>query len=103
MKFIFGYNSHDFTVSIMVFFLHRQPLRPMRPKNLWIGEIAADACAAVFSTQIGGFIRAKNSDCRWFSGKYSHADFLQFHIELDPDLQKAITCMETLTHMGILH
>ena len=101
MKFILGYNSNDFTVSIMV--SHRQPLRPMRPKNLWIGEIAADACAAGFPTQIGDFIRAKNRDCRWFSQKYSHADFLQLHIDLDPDLQKAITCMETLAHMGILH
>ena len=84
-------------------FSHLQPLRPMRPKNLWIGEVAADACAAGSSTQIGGFIRAKNGDCRWFSEKYSHADFLELHIDLDPDRQKAITCMETLAQLGILH
>ena len=84
-------------------FLHLQPLRPMRPKQFWTGEVAADACAAGPSTQIGGFIRAENGDCRWFSEKYSHEDFTNLKIDLDPDLQKSITCMETLAQLGILH
>ena len=31
-------------------FLHLQPLRLMRPKQFWTGEVAADACAAGPST-----------------------------------------------------
>ena len=28
---------------------------------------------------------------------------MDLHIDLDPDLQKSITCMETLAQLGILH
>ena len=35
-----------------------------------------------------------------FLKKYSHADFMEIKLDLDPDLQKSITCMETLAQLG---
>ena len=84
-------------------FLHLQPLRPMRPKHFWSGEAAADACAAGPSTQIGGFVRDSSGNCKWFSEKESHSDFINLKIDLDSDLQKSITCMETSAQLGIPH
>ena len=84
-------------------FLHLQPLRPMRPKHFWSGESAADACAAGPSTQIGGSTRDSSGNCKWFSEKCSHSDFPNLKIDLVSDLQKWITCMETLAQLGILH
>ena len=71
--------------------------------DFWSGEAAADACAAGPSTQIGGFIRDSSGKCKWFSEKFSHSDFQNLKIDLVSDLQKSITCMDTLAQLGILH
>ena len=38
-----------------------------------------------------------------FPKKQSHSDFINLKIDLDSDLQKSITGMETLAQLGILH
>ena len=95
------------TIRILKLYQHSfsclHPIRPMRHKHLWQGEVAADACASGDTAQIGGFIRTTSGQCKWFSERFHHADFTSLGIELDPNLQKSITCMETLAQIAILY
>ena len=77
------------------------PLRPMTPKPYWHGEAAADACASGTSCQIGGFIRT-SSGVSWFSEQFTLSDFEQLGLKLSEDLQRHITCFETLAQIGLL-
>jgi len=63
---------------------------------------AADACASGDSTQIGGYVQSEDGQCKWFSLKLHHNDFAEMGICLEADLQRSITCMETLAQIGIL-
>ena len=78
------------------------PFVLLRPKKVWQGLAAADAFAAGEKCGIGGFIRSPNGDTHWFSERYTLQDFIALKIELDKDLQKSITSMETLAQMAIM-
>ena len=73
----------------------------MWPKPNFVGELAADACAAGSSCQIGGYI-STSSHTRWFSEKFSYADFCTLEIPVSTDMQKNIACYETLAQIAIL-
>ena len=74
----------------------------LRPKKVWQGLAAADAFAAGDKCGIGGFIRSPNGDTHWFSERYTLQDFIALNVELDKDLQKSITSMETLAQIAIM-
>lgn len=77
------------------------PLKPLTPKPYWYGEAAADACASGTTCQIGGFLRTPSQTC-WFSEKFVLADFERLGLQLSEDLQRHITCFETLAQIGLL-
>ena len=78
------------------------PVKPLRPKGYWHWHAAADAMAAGGVSQIGGFVDDSSGRCMWFSEKFSLADFESVGLALKPDLQKNITCLETLAQMALL-
>ena len=79
------------------------PLKPMTPKKYWDGEAAADACAAGSTCQIGGFVKSALGRIYWFSEVYSHSDFKQLDIELNPEMQRSISAFETLAQIALLY
>ena len=81
---------------------HHSPLRPLRPKAYWSGHAAADACASGSSCQIGGFIHHSSGAIFCFAEKFASHDFDSFHVGLDSDLQRNITCFETLAQMALI-
>ena len=74
----------------------------LRPKKVWQGLAAADAFAAGDLCGIGGFIRSPSGTTHWFSERYTGQQFAALNIELESDLQKSITSMETLAQIAIL-
>ena len=74
----------------------------LRPKQLWTGECAADACAHGDTCQIGGFIRFPSGTAVWFSETFSYAKFESMHIPVSKEMQKCIACFETLAQIAIL-
>ena len=78
------------------------PLRPLTPKRYWKGECAADACAAGGTCQIGGFLRYNNQQF-WFSDIFTISDFTALGLQLSDELQRYITCFETLAQIAILY
>ena len=77
------------------------PMRPLTPKRYWDGECAADACAAGSTCQIGGFLKY-NSMQLWFSEKFEVSDFVSLGLQGSQDLQRHITCFETLAQIALL-
>ena len=73
----------------------------MWPKPNFVGELAADACASGSYCQIGGYI-SNSTQTRWFSEKFSHADFCTLDIPVAREMQKDIACYETLAQTAIL-
>ena len=73
----------------------------LRPKQLWTGECAADACAHGNTCQIGGFIRFPSGTTVWFSEKFSYADFAALEILVSKEMQRCIACFETLAQSAI--
>lgn len=71
----------------------------LRPKGLWTGECAADACAHSDVTQIGGFVRFPHGITRWFCEKFSYSDFVALNIPVTQDMQK---CIASFAQMAIL-
>ena len=67
----------------------------MWPKPNFMGDLAADACAS------GGYI-SNPTQTRWFSEKFSHADFCTLDIPVSREMQKDIACYETLAQIAIL-
>ena len=78
------------------------PLRPMQRKRYWHGAAAADACASGSACQIGGFIRSSDGNTLWFSERFEHTDFPLDKVPLEPEMQKHITCFETLAQIALL-
>ena len=78
------------------------PLRPMQRKRYWQGTAAADACASGNMCQIGGFIRATDGRTLWFSERFEQTDFPLNEVPLEPEMQKHITCFETLAQIALL-
>lgn len=78
-----------------------RPLRTLRPKPYWSGRAAADAMASGPRCQIGGFVTDSNGCSKWFSEIFTHADFQAIHLVLPEDLQKSITCLETLAQIAL--
>ena len=78
------------------------PFVLLRPKRIWQGLAAADAFAAGDTCGIGGFIRSPTGETHWFSERYTLQDFIALKIDLDSDLQKSITSMETLAQIAIM-
>lgn len=79
-----------------------QPIRSLRPRPYWPGRAAADAMASGHISQIGGFVTNSDGQSKWFSEKFTHDDFKSIHLDLKPDLQKSITCLETLAQIALL-
>ncbi len=77
------------------------PVRPLMPKRYWGGECAADACAAGETCQIGGFLRYDGMKI-WFSEKFTFVDFTNLGLTVSCDLQRHITCFETLAQIALL-
>ena len=77
------------------------PVRPLMPKKYWTGECAADACAAGETCQIGGFLRYDQKNI-WFSEKFTFLDFTNLGLAVSKDLQRHITCFETLAQLALL-
>ena len=71
-------------------------------EKVWQGLAAADAFAAGDICGIGGFIRSPSGETHWFSERYSRQQFCDLNIDLETDLQKSITSMETLAQIAIL-
>ena len=82
--------------------LSNSPYMLLRPKRVWQGLAAADAFAAGELCGIGGFIRTPSGDTHWFSERYTSQQFTDLSIDLESDLQKSITSMETLAQIAIL-
>ena len=78
------------------------PYMLLRPKKVWQGLAAADAFAAGDLCGIGGFIRSPSGETHWFSERFSGQHFADLNIDLESDLQKSITSMETLAQIAIL-
>ena len=78
------------------------PVRSLRPRPYWLGQAAADAMASGTRCQIGGFVTTQFGQSKWFSEVFSHEDFSSIQLELKPDLQKSITCLETLAQIALL-
>ncbi|CAK9114856.1 unnamed protein product [Durusdinium trenchii] len=53
-------------------------------------------------SQIGGFITDPTGRSFWFSELFLWDDFQALHLDLKPDLQKSITCLETLAQIALL-
>ena len=51
---------------------------------------------------LGSFIRSPSGETHWFSERYTGQQFADLNIDLDSDLQKSITSMETLAQIAIL-
>ena len=79
------------------------PVRSMFPKPLWHGEAAADACASGNECQIGGFVHTPDGQTKWFSERFNKLDFDTQKIPVQSDLQRNITCLETLAQMALLY
>ena len=79
-----------------------QPVRPLRPRPYWPGQAAADAMASGDHCQIGGFVVDPQGHSKWFSEKFTHEDFESINLVLPPDLQRSITCLETLAQIALL-
>lgn len=74
----------------------------LRPKPLWTGYCAADACAFSDVCQIGGFINFPSGTTVWFSEKFTYDDFKALDIPVTQEMQKCIASFETLAQMAIL-
>ena len=77
------------------------PMGPLTPKRYSNGECAADACAAGSTCQIGGFLQYNHSKF-WFAEKFGVSDFEQLGLQVSQDLQRHITCFETLAQIALL-
>ena len=75
----------------------------LRPKQLWVGECAADAMASSSICQIGGFIRFPSGTTIWFSERFSFDDFNSLDIPVTREMQKCIASFETLAQIAILY
>ena len=82
---------------------YSSPVISMNPKPPWTGEAAADACADKDKCQIGGFLKFSNGDIRWFSEQWEFKDFHTLDIPVSTDMQKDISCYETLAQIGLLY
>lgn len=78
------------------------PVRTLRPRTYWPGRAAADAMAAGTQCQIGGFVTDPQRRSKWFSEKFTLQDFTSIGLALPEDLQKSITCLETLAQIALL-
>ena len=78
------------------------PLRPLRPKQYWPGQAAADACASGQTCQIGGFVSHPNGQVAWFSEEYWHSDFEALGLSLNPEMQRSISSFEALAQLALL-
>ena len=74
----------------------------LRPKKMWQGLAAADAFAAGDTCGIGGIIRSPTGVTHWFSERFNRQHFVDLEIDLETDLQKSMTSMETLAQIAIL-
>ena len=79
------------------------PLVSMNPKPIWPGDAAADACAHGDTCQVGGFLRFPDGTTHWFSQQWSYKDFQSLQIPVKENMQKDISCYETLAQMCLLH
>jgi len=77
--------------------------KTLRPRHLWTGECAADACAFSDICQIGGFIRFPSGTTVWFSEKFCYEDFSSLQIPVTQEMQKCIASLETLAQIAILY
>ena len=78
------------------------PYMLLRPKKVWQGLVAADAFAAGDLCGIGGFVRSPSGETHWFSERCTRQQFADLNIDLESDLQKSITSVETLAQIAIL-
>lgn len=78
------------------------PAMSMYPKPVWQGEAAADACAHSNRCQVGGFLRFMDGSLRWFSQAWHPEDFTDLGVPVSTDMQKDISCYETLAQMCLL-
>jgi hypothetical protein len=78
------------------------PMKPLTPKQYWSGTAAADACASGTTCEIGGFVTSVTGKSYWFSEIYSHSDFKDLGVELDPEMQRSISSFETLAQIALL-
>ena len=58
-------------------------------------------CAAGSTCQIGGFLR-QNDKRMWFSEQFGVSDFENLGLQVTQDLQRHITCFETLAQIALL-
>ena len=77
-------------------------MKCLRPKPLWSGQCAADACAFSDICQIGGFIKFPSGNTVWFSEKFTYDDFKTLDIPVTKEMQKCIASFETLAQIAIL-
>ena len=77
-------------------------MKPLTPKQYWSGTAAADACASGTTCEIGGFVTSVTGKSYWFSEIYSHSDFKDLGVELDPEMQRSISSFETLAQIALL-
>ena len=94
-----SFHSHRILQLYKQWLSNSAPYMLLRPKKVWQGLAAADAFAARDLCGIGGFIRSPSGDTHWFSERYTGQQFAALNIELDCDLQKSITSMETLAQI----
>ena len=78
------------------------PMKPLTPKQYWGGTAAADACSSGTTCEIGGFVTSPTGQTYWFSEIYSHSDFNDLGVELDPEMQRSISSFETLAQIALL-
>ena len=94
--------SRRIIASFQAWFSSLQPIRVLRPRTYWPGTAAADAMAHGDICQIGGFVEHNSARRVWFSESFTLSDFHSLHIDLKPDLQKRITCLETLAQIALI-
>ena len=94
------------TERILRMYLHwvqlSSPMKCLRPRPLWQGQAAADACANSDFCQIGGFIFMPSGRKIWFSERFVFADFDALNIPVSQDLQRDISSYECLAQIAIL-
>ena len=78
------------------------PYMLLRPKKMWQRLAAADAFGAGDTCGIGGIIRSPTGVTHWFSERFNRHHYVDLEIDLETDLQKSITSMETLAQIAIL-
>ena len=95
-------SSRRIIALFQAWFNSLQPIRVLRPRIYWPGTAAADAMAHGDICQIGGFVDHNSSRRVWFSESFNLSDFTSLQIDLKPDLQKSITCLEALAQIALI-